>query len=82
MIRVKGFRSKPRVQNQIYRVMPGSGLVDAMAAGFSLPNGLAFSEDEKLLYVTDTGYKTGLVPCLLPVCLSLKRIHFRRILAA
>jgi gluconolactonase len=55
--RVKGYRSKPLVQNQIYRIAPGSGIVDAMADGFTLPNGLAFSEDEKLLYVTDAGYK-------------------------
>ncbi|KAG0565869.1 hypothetical protein KC19_7G019300 [Ceratodon purpureus] len=56
---LKGHRSKPLVQNQIYRIAPGSGIVDAVADGFTLPNGLAFSEDEKLLYVTDGGSKYG-----------------------
>lgn len=35
------------------------GFVDVVANGFSQPNGLAFSPDEKRLYVTDTGYDTG-----------------------
>ena len=30
-----------------------------MADGFVKPNGLAFSPDEKYLYITDTGHDTG-----------------------
>ncbi len=36
-----------------------TGVVDAVASDFQQPNGLAFSEDEKRLYVTDTGFETG-----------------------
>jgi gluconolactonase len=56
--RVQGFRSAPKVNNQVYRISP-SGVVDAVADGFSQPNGLAFSHDEKRLYVTDTGFAVG-----------------------
>lgn len=55
----QGFRSAPKVNNQVYRVS-AAGVVDAMADGFTQPNGLAFSHDEKKLYVTDTGFATGL----------------------
>lgn len=44
----------------MYRISP-EGVVDAVADGFTKPNGLAFSHDEKLLYVTDTGSSLGLV---------------------
>lgn len=46
------------MNNQIYRINT-LGVVDAMADGFVEPNGLAFSADEKRLYVTDTGFATG-----------------------
>lgn len=39
----------------IYRVDPASGQTILVADDFVRPNGLAFSLDEKLLYVTDTG---------------------------
>ncbi|KAG0603359.1 hypothetical protein M758_10G087400 [Ceratodon purpureus] len=55
---VQGFRSAPKVNNQVYRISP-SGVVDAIADGFTQPNGLAFSHDEKRLYVTDTGFALG-----------------------
>lgn len=55
---VQGFRSAPKVNNQVYRAKV-SGVVDAMADGFTQPNGLAFSHDEKRLYVTDTGFALG-----------------------
>jgi gluconolactonase len=32
-----------------------SGTVEAVAAGFDKPNGLAFSPDERVLYVADNG---------------------------
>lgn len=55
---VQGFRSAPKVNNQVYRISV-SGVVDAMADGFTQPNGLAFSYDENHLYVTDTGFAVG-----------------------
>jgi gluconolactonase len=39
----------------VYRVDPHSGDVSVVADDFARPNGLAFSPDERLLYVADTG---------------------------
>jgi gluconolactonase len=39
----------------VYRIDPGSGEVTRVADGFVQPNGLAFSPDERWLYVVDTG---------------------------
>jgi gluconolactonase len=39
----------------VYRVDPESGAVSQVANDFARPNGLAFSPDEKRLYVADTG---------------------------
>ena len=39
----------------VYRLDPASGEVRAVATDFVMPNGLAFSPDERLLYIADTG---------------------------
>ncbi|WP_445502868.1 SMP-30/gluconolactonase/LRE family protein [Microvirga sp. G4-2] len=39
----------------VYRVDPQSGAVSIVADDFVRPNGLAFSSDEKRLYIADTG---------------------------
>lgn len=39
----------------VYRVGADGGPVECVASGFVQPNGLAFSPDERLLYVADTG---------------------------
>lgn len=39
----------------VYRIDPSTGAVDAVATDFVKPNGIAFSPDEKHLYVADTG---------------------------
>ena len=39
----------------VYRYDPASGDCAAVATDFVKPNGLAFSPDEKLLYIADTG---------------------------
>jgi gluconolactonase len=39
----------------VYRIDPVSGAVHAVATDFVQPNGLAFSPDESLLYIVDTG---------------------------
>jgi gluconolactonase len=39
----------------VYRVDPASGGVTKVAGDFEKPNGLAFSRDERQLYVVDTG---------------------------
>lgn len=43
----------------VYRVDPVTGEVALAADGFEAPNGLAFSPDESVLYVSDTGYGLG-----------------------
>ena len=39
----------------VYRIDPASGSTRRVASDFVQPNGLAFSPDESLLYITDTG---------------------------
>lgn len=41
--------------NHLYRVDPASGAITIAANDFVCPNGLAFSVDERTLYVADTG---------------------------
>ena len=41
--------------SHLYRIDPATGAVRAMATDFVKPNGLAFSPDESILYVSDTG---------------------------
>ncbi|WP_208509334.1 SMP-30/gluconolactonase/LRE family protein [Variovorax paradoxus] len=39
----------------VYRIDPASGAVERVADDFVKPNGLAFSPDEHMLYIADTG---------------------------
>jgi gluconolactonase len=55
----QGFRPKPELPNQVYRYDPMSKGIRAMADGFGRPNGIAFSPDEKVVYVTDTDWIHG-----------------------
>ena len=41
--------------NNVYRIDPRDGRVAIVASDFVQPNGLAFSPDESLLYIADTG---------------------------
>jgi gluconolactonase len=41
--------------SNVYRIDPESGEVTAIATDFVKPNGLAFTPDEKRLYIADTG---------------------------
>lgn len=43
----------------VYRVDGATGAIAAVATDFHKPNGLAFSPDEKLLYIVDTGRTHG-----------------------
>jgi gluconolactonase len=43
----------------VYRIDPGTGEVHAVATDFAKPNGLAFSPDERFLYIADTGFSHG-----------------------
>jgi gluconolactonase len=52
----EGGRAKQEIgSNNVYRIDPRSGDLTAVATDFDKPNGLAFSPDEKYLYVADTG---------------------------
>ena len=41
--------------NQVYRIDPRSGELSVVADDFVQPNGIAFSPDERRLYIVDTG---------------------------
>ncbi|KAF7555706.1 hypothetical protein G7Z17_g1998 [Cylindrodendrum hubeiense] len=55
----QGIRPKPKLPSQVYRYIPESGSIRAMADGFGRPNGICFSPDEKTVYVTDTDWIHG-----------------------
>lgn len=51
----EGVKAEPEIDGcHVYRVDPGSGEVRKVTGDFVRPNGLAFSADERLLYVADT----------------------------
>jgi gluconolactonase len=50
----EGFKAQAELPCSVYRVAP-DGRIEAMITGMACPNGLAFSPDESLLYVADTG---------------------------
>ena len=45
--------------SHVYRIDPATGAVTVVADDFIKPNGIAFSPDERLLYVVDTGRTHG-----------------------
>src|SRR6266496_1215064 len=52
---LQGFRPEPQIGDYVYRYDPASGRLSVVADCFDKPNGLAFSPDERTLYVTDSG---------------------------
>jgi gluconolactonase len=52
---LQGFRPAPELGEHVYRLDPRSGRLSIVAGDFDKPNGLAFSADERVLYVTDSG---------------------------
>ena len=52
---LQGFRPEPMVGDLVYRHDPATGQTTVVADGFDKPNGIAFSPDERILYVTDSG---------------------------
>lgn len=52
----EGFRAQSEIgASHVYRVDPSTGRCEIVADDFVQPNGLAFSLDERQLYVSDTG---------------------------
>jgi gluconolactonase len=52
---LQGFRPKPQIGDHVYRYNPVADSLNLVADGFDKPNGLAFSPDERVLYVGDNG---------------------------
>jgi gluconolactonase len=52
---LQGFRPAPVLGDRVYRYDPATGDLAVVADGFDKPNGLAFSPDERTLYVGDSG---------------------------
>jgi gluconolactonase len=53
----EGIKAKSEIGAcHVYRFDPVTGVVEIVADDFEKPNGLAFSPDESLLYISDTGF--------------------------
>jgi len=52
---LQGFRPPPHLGDLVYRHDPASGATSVVTDTFDKPNGLAFSPDETVLYVGDSG---------------------------
>jgi gluconolactonase len=52
---LQGFRPPPQLGDNVYCHDPASGKTRIVADDFDKPNGLAFSPDESILYVNDSG---------------------------
>lgn len=52
----EGYKADPEQKTRnVYRLEPDTGAIEVMLDDFLQPNGLAFSPDESLLYVADSG---------------------------
>jgi gluconolactonase len=52
---LQGFKSEPMIGDYVYRYDPQTGRLAVVADSFNKPNGLAFSPDESVLYIGDSG---------------------------
>ena len=52
---LQGFRPAPHAGDNVYRRDPATREVEVVASSLDKPNGIAFSPDERTLYVTDSG---------------------------
>ncbi|MGY2048488.1 SMP-30/gluconolactonase/LRE family protein [Methylobacterium sp. JK268] len=55
----EGHRASAELPRRVYRLDPGSGRASVATEGLDRPNGLAFSPDERILYVVDSGITHG-----------------------
>jgi gluconolactonase len=51
----EGYKAESELATNVYRIDPSSGSIAAVIEGLVNPNGLAFSPDERLLYVVECG---------------------------
>ena len=56
---LQGFRDQPLVGDFVYRYDPASDAISVVSDSFKKPNGLAFSPDESILYINDSGAIEG-----------------------
>jgi gluconolactonase len=56
---LQGFRNPPQVGDFVYRFDPADGSISVVADSFNKPNGLAFSPDQSVLYINDSGAIQG-----------------------
>ncbi len=56
---LQGFRPEPAAPDAVYRYDPASHRLDVVASSLDKPNGLAFSPDESVLYIGDSGAVHG-----------------------
>jgi gluconolactonase len=56
---LQGFKDAPQVGDYVYRYDPRTDRLSVVADSFDKPNGLAFSPDERVLYVGDSGFVHG-----------------------
>ena len=50
----EGEKAESELPHNVYRIDPKSGQMTVAAGDFTQPNGLCFSPDEKILYISDT----------------------------
>jgi gluconolactonase len=55
----QGIRPRPQLPSQVYRFVPETGALRAVADGFGRPNGICFSPGEETVYITDTDFIHG-----------------------
>jgi gluconolactonase len=58
----QGFKDAPMIGDYVYRYDPTSDQTSVVADSFNKPNGLAFSPDESILYINDSGAIQGTGP--------------------
>lgn len=56
----EGDRGDKELKEAVYRLDPRTGKLTVVAGDFDKPNGLAFSPDEKKLYIVDSGSKPNI----------------------
>jgi gluconolactonase len=55
----EGHAAEAELPRNVYRFDPATGQATVVADDFTRPNGIAFSPDEKRLYIVDTGISHG-----------------------
>ena len=56
----EGYKAKSDLGlNYVFRIDPGTSGVEVVADDFDKPNGIAFSPDEKIIYIADSGAING-----------------------